>query len=179
MWKVLSRGIHMRNMKALPLLVFEIWPMFKFFKSRSIDLSYLLQVVNWTLGLCTRTFHLEKSGGFRFQLENWGVQLEIGRWPVPTGEFVLQLGCSQVWKEECDVSKVWATLRWTYIRSLVTASPSKLKILQYDDCLCKQDRIRYRQTDWQMDDPRTRQIIWYRATATLRRPQMKQYKASK
>ena len=35
MWKVLSQGIHMCNMKALSLLVRKLWPRLKFFKSRS------------------------------------------------------------------------------------------------------------------------------------------------
>ena len=35
MWKVLSQGIHMCNMKALSLPVWKLWPRLKFFKSRS------------------------------------------------------------------------------------------------------------------------------------------------
>ena len=35
MWKVLSQGIHMCNMKALSLLVRKVCPRLKFFKSRS------------------------------------------------------------------------------------------------------------------------------------------------
>ena len=35
MWKVLSQGIHMCNMKALSLVVRKLWPRLKFFKSRS------------------------------------------------------------------------------------------------------------------------------------------------
>ena len=35
MWKVLSWGIHMGNMKALPVVVFKLWPMLKFLKRRS------------------------------------------------------------------------------------------------------------------------------------------------
>ena len=35
MLKVLSQGIHMCNMKALSFLVRKLWPMLKFFKSRS------------------------------------------------------------------------------------------------------------------------------------------------
>ena len=35
MWKVLSQGIHMCNMKALSLLVRRFWPRLMFFKSRS------------------------------------------------------------------------------------------------------------------------------------------------
>ena len=35
MWKVLSQGIHLCNMKALFLLVSKIWPRLKFFKRRS------------------------------------------------------------------------------------------------------------------------------------------------
>ena len=34
-WKVLSQGIHMCNMKALSLLVRKLWQRFKFFKCRS------------------------------------------------------------------------------------------------------------------------------------------------
>ena len=32
MWKVLSQGIHMRNMKALSLLLRKLWPKLKFQK---------------------------------------------------------------------------------------------------------------------------------------------------
>ena len=35
MWKVLSQGIHMWNMKALCLTVHKLWPWLKFLKSRS------------------------------------------------------------------------------------------------------------------------------------------------
>ena len=35
MWEVLSQGIHMCNMKGLSLLIRKLWPMLKFFKSRS------------------------------------------------------------------------------------------------------------------------------------------------
>ena len=34
MWKLLSQGIHMCNMKALLLLVWKLWPRLMFFKSR-------------------------------------------------------------------------------------------------------------------------------------------------
>ena len=35
MWKVLSQGIHICNMKALSFLVWKLWPRLKIFKSRS------------------------------------------------------------------------------------------------------------------------------------------------
>ena len=35
MWKVLSQGIHMWNMKVLSLVVHKLWPRLKFLKSRS------------------------------------------------------------------------------------------------------------------------------------------------
>ena len=35
LWKVLSQEIHMCKIKALPLLVWKLWPRLKFFKSRS------------------------------------------------------------------------------------------------------------------------------------------------
>ena len=35
-WKgLVTRNVHMKNMKALPLLVRKLWPRSKFFKSRS------------------------------------------------------------------------------------------------------------------------------------------------
>ena len=34
MWKVLSQGIHMCNMKALPLLVWKLWPRLKFLSTQ-------------------------------------------------------------------------------------------------------------------------------------------------
>ena len=51
---------------------------------------------NCTFGTWTCKIH-ENSGGFRFQLENWDVQLEIGRRPKKTGEFIFPLRGSHVW----------------------------------------------------------------------------------
>ena len=80
MWKVLSQGIHMCNMKALSLLVWKLWPRLKFFKSRSnfkvkVTRKFDLLLKNFNLGhnfqtrsdrafilhmciLCDKTFHM-------------------------------------------------------------------------------------------------------------------------
>ena len=46
-WKVLSQGIHICNMKALSLLVRKLWPRLKFFKSRS---NFKVKVTRSTRG---------------------------------------------------------------------------------------------------------------------------------
>ena len=63
----------------------------------------------------------------------------------------------------CDITEMWATLRWTISPNLVTICLSKLKILHF---ACKHDRIRFTQRDWQSDDPIT--IHVYALSRTLR-----------
>ena len=57
MWKVLSQGIHMCNMKALSLLVRKLWPRLKFFKSRS---NFKVKVTRSKVMVpCERSCHKE------------------------------------------------------------------------------------------------------------------------
>ena len=57
MWKVLSPGIHMCNMKSLFLLVRKLWSRLKFFKSRS---NFKVKVTRSKLTVpCDRSCHKE------------------------------------------------------------------------------------------------------------------------
>ena len=57
MWKVLSQGIHMCNMRALSLLVRKLWPRLKFFKRRS---NFKVKVTrSKILVWCERSCHKE------------------------------------------------------------------------------------------------------------------------
>ena len=59
MWKVLSQGINMCNMKALTLLVRKLWPMLKFFKRRSTSRSQGQKLWYPVKGLVTRNTHVQ------------------------------------------------------------------------------------------------------------------------
>ena len=61
MWKVISQGIHTCNMKALSLLLTKLWPMLKFFQSRS---NFKVKVTRSKLwyhvkGLVTKNTHVQ------------------------------------------------------------------------------------------------------------------------
>ena len=57
MWKVLSQGVHMCNIKALFLLVRKLWPRLIFFKSRS---SFKVKVTMSKIMVpCERSWHNE------------------------------------------------------------------------------------------------------------------------
>ena len=57
MWKFLSQGIHMCNMKAISLLVRKLWPRFKFFKSTS---NFKVKVTRSKIMVpCERSCHKE------------------------------------------------------------------------------------------------------------------------
>ena len=61
-------------------------------------------------------WNTDAPGGNKVKL--WQKSLSPTFWPRPT-------------PGACDVSEVWATLRWTYSPSLVTVWPPKLKILHF------------------------------------------------
>ena len=57
MWKVLSQGIHMWNMKVLSLTVHKLWPRLKFLKSRS---NFKVKVTrSKIMAWCERSCHKE------------------------------------------------------------------------------------------------------------------------
>ena len=74
MWKVLSQGIHMRNMKALSLVVRKLWSRLKFFKSRS---NFKVKATRSKITVpCERSCHKEYTCAIWKPYHLW---LEIAR----------------------------------------------------------------------------------------------------
>ena len=79
MWKVLSQGIYMCNMKALSLLVWKLWPRLKFFKSMS---NFKVKVtMSKKMVPCERSGHKEYTCAiwkpYHFWFESYGLGLNF------------------------------------------------------------------------------------------------------